>query len=159
MQRIEFDELYRQHSGSLHFWVTGKMRNKTSAEDVVSQAFSKAWEHREELRGDFKSWVYTIASNEMRSIWKRSKRTVPLEDEHNEIPEHYDFIEQLARYMEWRRAEQVSKLLDDTLRRALLCHVEGLSLKESARRLRVPAGTAGRRIWQAKQKMRVLCAA
>lgn len=132
MQRTEFDELYKQHSRSLYFWVKGKTHNETTSEDIVSQAFCKAWEHREELRGAFRPWIYTIASNEMRTTWKRSARTEPLGEEHNEIPEHYDFTEQLARFMEWQRAAQITKLLNDTLRRALLCHVEGLSLKESA---------------------------
>jgi RNA polymerase sigma-70 factor (ECF subfamily) len=50
------------------------------AEDAVQEAFGRAWERaqRGELPNHLEGWVVTVALNESRSAWRRTRRNQPL---------------------------------------------------------------------------------
>lgn len=152
MTTDEFAGHFRKHYGLLTFWLLSSCRNQAMAEDIASNAFAQAWEHRERLQGPFRPWLYKIAYNALRMDW-RSCKPEPLEEGQDAV-DPLDFTEELARYYETRRIAQAAELMRESLRRALWCHVRGFSIKETAANLGVPAGTAGRRVWQAKKELK-----
>ncbi len=61
-----FDALYEQHVDAIYAYALQRLRDRTAAEDVVSETFYRALENldRYEWRGvPFSSWLYRIASN------------------------------------------------------------------------------------------------
>lgn len=160
MTEAQFSELYREHYGLMFYWINSKVKNRAQAEDIAGRSFQKAWEHRADLKGDFKAWAYQIASNEMRSHWRseKSRAQEPLEDHHDQADPR-DFTQELEKYMEWQRANEAARMLDGIHRRALAMALLGLSTSEMGRRMHVPAGTAGSRVNAARAQMRELCPA
>ena len=158
MTTTQFTQHYRDTYPLLFAFVLRMARNQAVAEDICSRAMMKAWEHRNELNGNFKPWVYQIAANEMKNYWRRESYLMmeALTEDHHQIPEPGDFTRTLE---EIERAESIMQSLERRERMALHCHLIGNSIEEAAVVLDVCAGTAGRRIWEAKRKVRELCAA
>ena len=161
MTTTQFTQHYRDTYPLLFAFVLRMARNQAVSEDVCSRSMMKAWEHRAALNGNFKSWIYQIAANEMKNYWRRESYLMmeALTEDHHQIPEPGDFTAALECDQEIQRAESIMQSLERRERMALRCHLIGNSIEEAAVVLDVCAGTAGRRIWEAKRKVRELCAA
>lgn len=80
--RHAFETIIRGSSRALFAIAYGILQDRTEAEDVVQDAFVKAWSSRWRVRRPekFPAWLATIARNRARDV-ARSRRTVPLTDE------------------------------------------------------------------------------
>ena len=156
MNSQTFTALYREHNRKLYCFILSMARNKEQAEDVVSRAFLKAWGHRAELNGNFKPWLYQIAVNEMKTLWRRESylKMEPIEN-HLDIPApKKDDPPQ-----DWQRAAQAVTALPRQLRSIMRDAINGLGLDAIARSRRIPYGTAASRLYYAREKVRELCQA
>jgi len=81
-----FEMVIRKMSRPLFAIAFGALQNREEAEDVVQDAFVKAWKSRWQVRNParFPAWISTIARNRAHDILMR-RRTVPLEEQFNEI--------------------------------------------------------------------------
>jgi len=142
--------------------------NSEDAEDVLQEAFLKAFQHLAEFREDsrFYTWLVRIAVNEalmkLRKI--RSNRTVPLEDE---IGEDGDPIpRELA---DWKpnpeqifAQEEIESILREAAQKLpasyrtvfLLRDMEELSTAEAASVLGLTEGTVKARLFRARLMLR-----
>jgi RNA polymerase sigma-70 factor (ECF subfamily) len=70
-----FDEFYAAHFGALVVQVHAGIGNLTEAQDVVQEAFCRAWGRWEQLAGydDPVAWVRRVAWNVAISRWRRSR--------------------------------------------------------------------------------------
>jgi RNA polymerase sigma-70 factor (ECF subfamily) len=86
--RDAFEMIIRSFSRPLFAVAYGVLQNREEAEDVVQDAFIKAWKTRWRVRDPekFPAWLATIARNRARDVF-RARRTVPLSDELHEEPE------------------------------------------------------------------------
>ena len=161
MDNETFTALYREHNRKLYYFILSMARNKEQAEDVVSRAFLAAWEHRAELNGNFKPWLYQIAVNELKTDWRRSFKVVmePLTSDHHEIPDPRDNGRAQESRDEWERAQQATARLSRKLRDVIADALRGLTLSDSAEARRIPYGTAGGRLYEARRQVRELCGA
>ena len=161
MNTKTFTALYLQHHPGLFCFVLGMARNRANAEDVTARAFLKAWQHRAQLNGNFKPWLYQIAANEMKTWYRRESYLMmkPLTEDHHEIPAPDDMTRDLAGRIEWQAAAQAATRLAGRARTAMLCAARGLSVKASALYQGVPLGTAASRLNAARRQMRELCLA
>jgi RNA polymerase sigma-70 factor (ECF subfamily) len=82
--RDAFEMIIRSFSRPLFAIAYGVLQNREEAEDVVQDAFIKAWKTRWRVREPekFPAWLGTIARNRARDVF-RARRTVPLSDEWN----------------------------------------------------------------------------
>jgi len=57
-------------------------RTSDHAEDIVQEILLRAFQHREQLRvhAKFRTWLWSIALNEIRSFFRRDRSTVSLEE-------------------------------------------------------------------------------
>jgi RNA polymerase sigma-70 factor (ECF subfamily) len=80
--RNAFETIIRAFSRQLFAVAYGVLQNRAEAEDVVQDAFIKAWKSRWRVRDPekFPAWLATIARHRARDV-ARSRRTVPLVDE------------------------------------------------------------------------------
>ena len=83
--RDAFEMIIRSSSRTLFAIAYGVLQNREEAEDVVQDAFVKAWKTRWRVRDPekFPAWLATIARNRARDLF-RARRTVPLSDELHE---------------------------------------------------------------------------
>ncbi|CAA9270933.1 MAG: hypothetical protein AVDCRST_MAG42-3276 [uncultured Chthoniobacterales bacterium] len=86
--RDAFEMIIRSFSRPLFAVAYGVLQNREEAEDVVQDAFVKAWKTRWRVRDPekFPAWLATIARNRARDV-SRARRTVPLSDELDEAAE------------------------------------------------------------------------
>jgi len=60
-----FEAYYRQHRAALVRFITSRVRDRTSAQDIVQEVYAKAYRNRERFDASrsFTAWIYTIARN------------------------------------------------------------------------------------------------
>ncbi len=114
-------------------------------EDAVQECLCKAWQKRLQLRDErfMQTWVIRILINECRNIQKRG-RELPL----HELPER------AASQDADHELHDALLALDETLRLPILLHyIEGFSVKEIARILRLPQGTVKSRMLRGRREL------
>ena len=86
--RDAFEIVIRASSRALFAIAYGVLQDRAEAEDVVQDSFIKAWKSRWRVRDPekFPAWLATIARHRARDVARR-RRTVPLSDELDEIPD------------------------------------------------------------------------
>jgi len=150
-----FEDYYRQHRGGLLRFITSRVRDRTAAQDLVQEVYTKAYKNREKFDPErsFTAWIYTIARNSCVDHLRRRVRDPlsaiapnapvappdldsiadpgPLDPHH--AAERKDLIvavrKELSRLPDQRRAAVEMKILD------------GLTYRETAQALGVPLGT------------------
>ena len=77
-----FENLLAPTLPAIRKLVRAKLRMRDYADDVVQQTLMHAFAHREQLHGSslFKSWISSIAMNEIRGLARRTRIGVPFED-------------------------------------------------------------------------------
>lgn len=163
-----FEELVNRYEKKIYRLGLNITGNREDAEDVLQEAFLKAFEHLPEFREDsrFYTWIVRIAVNEalMKLRKRRSDKSVPIED----IAE--DDGEVMPRdFADWRpNPEQVlaqtelERILQEAVRTLppnfrtvfLLRDVEELSTEETAQLLNLTAGAVKARLFRARLRLR-----
>lgn len=110
-------------------------RDEDVAQDVVQEAFVKAFRALDRFRGDasFRSWLLTIAANESRGAWRKRKRraetpidgVAPIE---SGAPSPEEMAEVAS---ESERAREMLSTLPEKQRLSIALRIdEGLSFRE-----------------------------
>ena len=145
--------------------------NAADAEDAVQDALLAAYTHLNQFRGQaqISTWLTTIVLNCARMQLRRRPRHVhvSLEESTGEL-QPLSVFERLADHRpnpedEYRNAElslhlaHFHRRLSPTLRRTFqLRHIDGRSIRETARILGIPAGTVKAQSARARQKLEQL---
>ena len=116
-------------------------------EDAVQECLKKAWEKRGSLRDEryLQTWVIRILINECHNIQRRAKREAPAEAlPDRPAPEGAD-----------RELHDALLHLETKLRLPIVLHyMEGYSVAEIARMLRLPAGTVKSRMLRGRKALK-----
>jgi len=77
-----YGQLYDAYIDRVYRFIFFRVSNESTAEDLTSQVFLKAWQNisRYRPRGPFLAWLYTIARNTVIDHYRTTKRTVPIEE-------------------------------------------------------------------------------
>lgn len=81
--RAAFEQIYNQTVDDIFSYVRGQCRNETVAEDLVANAYLKAWRSARLYRrgsNSYRRWVFAIARNELRDYWRSNQPTVAFLD-------------------------------------------------------------------------------
>lgn len=121
--------------------VQSRLRGLDHAEDVLQQTLLQAFKHRDQLESHtkFKSWLWSIAMNEICMFYRRVRVHMPFEesltmDWRDHAPSPLEQFEQLERV---RRVQTAMDKLSERDREAIrLRDLEGFSLSETAEALR-----------------------
>ena len=70
-----FDHVYHRYAGKLYAFALKYLRSKEEAEELVQSVFLKVWENQKNIKKDtsFKSYLFTIAYNEICNLFRRRK--------------------------------------------------------------------------------------
>ena len=122
-------------------------------EDAVQECLRKAWQMRSRLREEryMKTWVTRILINECRNIQRRYRREIPTEP----LPERAAPPERVAPPDADRELHDAILRLDEKHRVPIVLHyLEGYSVKEIARMLKLPTGTVKSRMTSARETLK-----
>ena len=132
-----FEALLAPNLPSVRRFVQTRVRTSDHADDVFQQTLLQAFAHRDQLRASskFKSWLCSIAMNEVRLFFRTGRPVVSLDefpqiDSRDSAPSPLDRAEQLER-VQWLQAGMDT--LSDRDREAIrLRDLEEMSLTETA---------------------------
>ena len=154
---ISFAELYRDSVGDLYAYVATMLQDRGAAEDVVAQAFERAYRKRrtfDRKRGNERAWLFGIARNAALDELRRRKRTTALVAEPGEVAAPDD-PELLVRRVTVRDALNRMEPRDRELI-ALKYHGD-LNNGEIAKLLGTSESNVGTRLHRAVTKLREAC--
>ena len=132
------------------------VRNGDDAEDVVQEAFLKAFKALDSFRGgDARVWVLSIVRNTAMNFLRKRKPEAAIDQDQLEPADRSPNPEQGL--LEESRREQVrhaiARLEPEFRETLVLREIEGLSYKEIAAVLDVPTGTVMSRLSRARQRL------
>ena len=142
--------LLHRYRAPLIGYIHGKTRARDEAEDIAQEAFCRAWEHLPELRkpAAFAGWLFRIAGNVIVSVGRRPRLATlgnePL-GQASANPSHDSSVEVHA---------AVGELPEEFRTVVSLRHFAGMSTKEVADVLGIPAGTVRSRLSRAYAQLR-----
>lgn len=162
-----FRTIMRRHNQRLFRIARAVVRNDSIAEDVVQEAYLRAFEHLETFRGDasLATWLHRVVLNEALGRLRKSstRREVPLVAEQvsadivpfpnaasTEDPER-----SLAQRQILRLVEEATDALPDAFRLVFTARViEAMSVEETAVLLGIKPETVRSRLHRARQLLR-----
>lgn len=163
--RQAFDRLVAKYQRKLGRLVGRLVRDSAEVEDVVQEAFIKAYRALPAFRGDsaFYTWLYRIGVNTAKNHLAAQGRRAPTSTEFdNDEAEHFaegDLLRDIdtpeSLLMTKQIGQTVNQAMDslpDELREAIvLREIEGLSYEEIAQAMGCPIGTVRSRIFRARE--------
>ncbi len=159
--RAAFRELVLEHSHAMFRLAWRLTSDETAAEDIVQEAFIKAWRKLESFRmeASLRSWLHRITVNTaMDYLRKQStrKRFETEEPEWESIPQAAETPNTDAQIDIRVQTEAAMQQLSKTERSALMLkHFEGHSINEIAQILEMTTGACKQTIFRAVKKMRI----
>jgi len=157
-----YELLILKYQNQLFATVINIVKDEDLAQDIVQEAFLKAYESLNSLRdrNQFYPWIKRIAINESLMKIDRNKRYVDMYDESQEEddyffnsitdeknPEKELIDEEMRRYVR-KYVESLPSKLRTVI---ILREVEDLSYEEIAEILNIPIGTVRSRLFNARQ--------
>jgi len=165
-----FDELVNRYKQRLYATVYHMTSNHEDANDLVQDAFIKAYRRLSSFRGhsSFYTWVYRIAVNQTLNFLKRGRKRTnfSLDDLDSGIHTDPDFVE-LMSHDTPRREVGLSELqlrLNDALQKlsephravVVLHDVQGMTHADIAKAIQCSEGTVRSRLFYARQQLQGL---
>ncbi|TPI26600.1 RNA polymerase sigma factor [Mesorhizobium sp. B3-2-1] len=158
-----FRTIIKTHNQRLYRIARGVVRNDSEAEDIVQEAYVRAFAHLESFRGDASlgTWLSRIVINEALGRLRKRRRTVTMPD--NPQAEIIRFplnpTDDPERTMAQRQilalVERATDTLPDLYRMVFVARViEGLSIEETSELLGVRPETIKTRLHRARVLLR-----
>lgn len=146
----DFQNAYRDYSGSIHRTLRGMTGNESIAEELTQEAFFKAWKGLPQFgfKSSLKTWIYQVAINVGRD-WLRSHKGISLHSQ-AETEVSADTDEQNA------IRESLLELDEDSRTILILFYWEGMKQDEMASVLNIPEGTVKSRLHSSRTKLKAL---
>ncbi|HEX5092112.1 MAG TPA: sigma-70 family RNA polymerase sigma factor [Burkholderiales bacterium] len=164
-RRDRFEQQLLPHLDAAHNLARWLTRNEADAQDVVQEAFLRAYRFFDGLRGEPRPWLLTIVRNACFTWLQRNRpaELAPIDEEI--IDENAHSPEALAaRSLDRRMLNEAIAALPAQFREVLvLRELEDLSYKDIARIADIPIGTVMSRLARARRlltdSMRVISSA
>lgn len=156
MNKEEFAEKVLDLEGSMYRVAKTMLRNEEDCADAMQSAILKAYEKLDTLRNIdyFKTWLIRILINECYQLIRKNKKYVGMEEYLNGQVEGVQ-NQQADEKLEISAIMQEVMRLDEKYRVPFVLHeVEGYSLKEISRILRLTEANAKSRIFRARKILR-----
>jgi RNA polymerase sigma-70 factor (ECF subfamily) len=162
---MSFEALILPHLDAAHNLATWLLRNEQDAQDVVQEAYLRAFKSFDGFRGsNGRAWLLTIVRNTYYTFLKKNRAvdlTTPFADEIHAIGHELASPATILEHAE--DAELIRKAMDELpaeFREILtLRHQEDLSYKEIGEIVKIPPGTVMSRLARARAKLKECLAA
>jgi len=160
-ERALFEQLMRRHNARVYRVARAVLRDDDQAEDVMQDAFVRAYEHLREFEGRarFSTWLTRIALYEAFARARKGKRLTELDAQLEEpamATQQSASPEQQLSDAEMRSSIEaaVAELPDEFRTVFVLRAVEGMSGAETAECLGIPEETVKTRLHRARARLK-----
>jgi RNA polymerase sigma-70 factor (ECF subfamily) len=160
--RNAFNQLVIEHRDRVYTHCLYTLRDPDNAADVTQEAFIKAWRNIGSLRGAFKPWLLTIATNACRDFLRAQKphaESLSPDDPDGAAPDPpsralgpEDELVLSELQTEVRRA--LDQLPAEQKEVIVMCDLLELDYAEAAQSLTISIGTVKSRIFRGREKLR-----
>ncbi len=151
------DQLFSQYYNEALLYSVSLCRNRTIAEDIVSNAFFKALSMSDNSIREFKPWLLTVCRNEYISIWRKDKRFTGEEIPETLADDREEVIESIIRREEYRSLYRAIDLLPDAQKEVvMLFYFSGLPIKSIAEVTGKSETNTKVMLCRAREKLRIL---
>ncbi|HTX40109.1 MAG TPA: sigma-70 family RNA polymerase sigma factor [Bryobacteraceae bacterium] len=153
-----FEALLASNLPAVRKLVHTRLRMPDQADDIIQQTLLRAFARRDQLRvrAKFKSWLWSIALNEIRMFFRRDRHTVSLE-EFPHIDSRDRGLSPLARFEQIERRDwlqaAMAKLSERDRAAIRLRDLDELSLSETAEALERSEAAAKSTHFRARQRL------
>lgn len=162
--RDAFTAIYHRHADAVWNQAYRLTASRTTAEDVLAATFLAAWRRRAEVEFDADSarpWLLAVATNEVRTHWRRAGRQERVAWRVGPPPAVADHADGVVASLDGRRRVHevlaaIQRLPAGQREAVALCLVGELSTAEAAAALGVTEVTVRSRIHRARQRLRAL---
>ena len=133
-------------------------------EDLEQEVYVKVWKNagKYEERGNFKSWISTIAKNVSKdylksAYFKNSANATSDEAVLNNVKDTQFSPDSsvLARERQQRIISAIEELKPKLKETIMLCEIQGYTYEDAAKKLNCPIGTIKSRIYNAKKELSI----
>lgn len=148
MDKNEFSQRVLEAEQTLYRISKSILINEADCEDAVQEAILRAYAKQDSLREVkyFKTWLVRILINECYQLLRSKKQELPYEDY---------FQEQQAEVNTYSELYDAILRLDRKHRLpVILFYMEGYSVEETARILKIPAGTVKSRLSRGRKQLK-----
>ena len=156
---LAFTELVFRYNNRLQNFLFRYTQNHKDSEDLVQETFLRVHKsrHSYERIAKFSTWMYTIAINLAKSLYKRKKRMKLISIHKNDSdPNSFDFLLEDASILQDEKLHQtlslqklqkaVDSLQDEFKQVVILRDIEQMSYEEISEKIGMPMGTVKSRI-------------
>lgn len=162
---MSFEALMLPHLDAAHNLANWLLRNEQDAQDVVQEAFLRAFKSFSGFHGsNGRAWLLTIVRNTSYTFLKKNRAvdlTTAFDEEIHAID--HESVSPAAILEHAEDAELITKAVDELpaeFREILILrHQEGLSYKEIGEIVKIPPGTVMSRLARARAKLKECLAA
>jgi RNA polymerase sigma-70 factor (ECF subfamily) len=162
--RRAFDLLFARYQHKIHGLVSRFVRDSQDIDDVVQEAFIKAYRALPRFRGDaaFYTWLYRIAINTAKNYLVARGRRPPASDveaEDAELMDGADALRETENPENQLSRDELEEAIDDAIRglpddlrsAVTLREFDGLTYEQIAEIMDCPVGTVRSRIFRARE--------
>ena len=153
-----FETLLAPNLPWMRRFVQMRLRTSDHADDVLQQTLLRAFARRHQLRASskFKSWLCSIAINEVRMFFRTDRSTIslgqfPLIDARDSGPSPLTRVEELER-LEWLQSG-LKRLSDRDRETIRLRDLEGMTLAETAEAFELSESAAKSGHFRARRRL------
>jgi len=144
--RFTFEEIVNEHYEDVYRFIFMMVRNRNDAEDITQETFLKVKRYLWKFKGksSILTWIYRIATNEVKKSFARANRRVGVEKTLD--VEESDSVNTVKEAME--------KLEKESYEILFFKYFKNMSEKEIAFILNIPEGTVKSRLFNARKKLK-----
>ena len=153
MSPDELAQYWDTTTPKLFGYLVNVLRDKTVAEDVFQNTWLKAIKALPNFQSNgnkFKAWLFAIARNECKQLWRKSNREVPIDSETHDIPDNNSENQQNGILMN----QIISRLSEDDREILRLRYIADLPINDIAKILNLNFVTVRVRIHRALARAR-----
>lgn len=157
---MNFNEIIKSNKQNVKSII--RLITKQDNEDLEQEVYLKVWKNADkyEERGNFKSWINTVAKNVskdyLKSAWFRNSVNTTSDEiilnsvKDKKITPEYGVLVSERQKRIISAIEELKPKLKETI---MLCEIQGYTYEEAAKKLKCPVGTIKSRIYNAKKEL------
>lgn len=152
------EQIWQDYHNNLLNFISHRVGNRDLAEDLLQEVFIKIHSRLDSLSDveRLQSWIYQIARNTIIDHHRTNKSTEPLPDSFEDIPVQPNENDEVWQELEACLRPMIEELPEAYRQALVLSELDGLPLKDVAKRLEISLSGAKSRVQRGRARLKEL---